>query len=52
MSSTALAQKDANVSMPSKEPAGKPDVKSMEYHRQVLKSKMEEERSVAKSPTV
>lgn len=39
---TALANKDANVSMPSTASAGNNDVqKDLEYHRQVLKSKME-----------
>ena len=44
MSSTALAQKDVNASLASHEPTGKADIKSMEYHRQVLKSKMAEEK--------
>lgn len=48
-----LAAKDVNASMPSAtEPNGllgangKPDVKSMEYHRQVLQSKMEQDEYV------
>ncbi|KAK3325412.1 hypothetical protein B0H66DRAFT_123235 [Apodospora peruviana] len=47
MSSNVLATKDVNTSMstaaaPSNNNIVKPDVKSMEYHRQVLQSKMEE----------
>ncbi|KAI0119979.1 hypothetical protein GGR51DRAFT_495837 [Nemania sp. FL0031] len=45
-SPNVLSEKDANNSL--KNPAGsganKADIKSMEYHRQVLKSKMEEEK--------
>ncbi|KAI1809454.1 hypothetical protein GGS20DRAFT_590600 [Poronia punctata] len=49
MSTTAanvLSEKDANNSLKNQTGAGatKSDVKSMEYHRQVLKSKMEEEK--------
>ena len=44
-STSVLAAKDVNVSMSSAhavpESGDKPDVKSMEYHRQVLQSKME-----------
>jgi len=43
MSSNVLSPKDANVAMAAPaEPTGKPDVMSLEYHRQVLQSKMEE----------
>ncbi|KAK3378536.1 hypothetical protein B0H63DRAFT_480195 [Podospora didyma] len=46
MSSNVLAAKDVNTSMPLAQTTvdaanSKPDVKSMEYHRQVLQSKME-----------
>lgn len=47
--STALANKDANLAMSAAatgaalNPNAKPDVKSMEYHRQVLQSKMAEQ---------
>lgn len=43
--SGVLAAKDVNASMasvPADAGAVKPDVKSMEYHRQVLQSKMEQ----------
>ncbi|KAK5662759.1 hypothetical protein OQA88_6166 [Cercophora sp. LCS_1] len=43
--SGVLAAKDVNASMASAQvdaETGKPDVKSMEYHRQVLQSKMEQ----------
>lgn len=41
--SQALSAKDANAAMASaQEPIGKPDVKSMEYHRQVLQNKMQQ----------
>ncbi len=42
MSSNILSDRDVNVAMAAQEPAGKPDIKSMEYHRQVLQSKMED----------
>lgn len=42
MSSKVLADKDANASMADQQVFGK-DVKSMEYHRQVLQSKMAED---------
>lgn len=46
MSSNVLAAKDVNTSMASQQQSGlessKADVKSMEYHRQVLQSKMEQ----------
>ncbi|KAM7204126.1 protein BNS1 [Rhypophila sp. PSN 637] len=53
MASNILASKDVNTSMPSmtvdnnnnKNDAVKPDVKSMEYHRQVFQSKIEQEES-------
>jgi hypothetical protein len=43
MSGNVLAAKDVNTSLSSAAPEsnGKADVKSMEYHRQVLQSKME-----------
>ncbi|GAP84172.1 putative spo12-like protein [Rosellinia necatrix] len=48
-SSNVLSDKDVNNSLKNLSGAGagatKADVKSMEYHRQVLKSKMEEENS-------
>jgi hypothetical protein len=41
MSSNVLADRDVNA--PAVQPSEfKPDVKSMEYHRQVLQSKLEE----------
>jgi hypothetical protein len=45
-SSNALSEKDANNSLKNQAGTGatKADIKSMEYHRQVLKSKMEEEK--------
>ncbi|KAI2643415.1 hypothetical protein GGS21DRAFT_485934 [Xylaria nigripes] len=46
-SSKVLSEKDANSSLANKVGAGtatKPEIKSLEYHRQVLKSKMEQER--------
>ena len=44
-SSNVLAEKDVNTSAPTgqQDAAVKPDVKNMEYHRQVLQSKIEEE---------
>ncbi|KAM7217906.1 hypothetical protein V8F06_006718 [Rhypophila decipiens] len=54
-SSNILSSKDVNTSMPTmtvdnnnnmnKNDAVKPDVKSMEYHRQVFQSKIEQEES-------
>ncbi|KAK0626633.1 hypothetical protein B0T14DRAFT_562522 [Immersiella caudata] len=45
MSGNVLAAKDVNTSLSTSsvtsESNGKPDVKSMEYHRQVLQSRME-----------
>lgn len=47
MASNVLASKDVNTSTPTAATvdnnAIKPDVKSMEYHRQVFQSKMEQE---------
>ncbi|KAI1180886.1 hypothetical protein F4777DRAFT_527380 [Nemania sp. FL0916] len=45
-SSSILSEKDANNSLkkPAGTGAGKPEIKSLEHHRQVLKSKMEEEK--------
>jgi hypothetical protein len=41
--SQVLSAKDANATMAtSQEHIDKPDVKSMEYHRQVLQNKMQE----------
>ena len=47
MSANVLAARDVNMSMPAQGAADanantKPDVISMEYHRQVFQSKMEE----------
>lgn len=43
MSSTnVLGAKDVNAPITQQSLGGKPDVKSMEYHRQVLQSKMAE----------
>ena len=45
MSSNVLSARDANVNMnTAQEATGKPEIKSMEYHRQVLQSKMEAEK--------
>ncbi|RYP68094.1 hypothetical protein DL771_006836 [Monosporascus sp. 5C6A] len=40
---SVLSEKDRNVSVQTQQDAtaGKPEIKSMEYHRQVLQSKME-----------
>ncbi|KAK1766069.1 acyl-CoA dehydrogenase/oxidase [Phialemonium atrogriseum] len=44
--------KDANAAMASaQEPIGKPDVKSMEYHRQVLQNKMQQGETKYVSPS-
>ncbi|KAI1131908.1 hypothetical protein F5Y10DRAFT_232193 [Nemania abortiva] len=45
-SPNVLSEKDANNSLKNSAGTGanKPEIKSMEYHRQVLKSKMEEEK--------
>lgn len=55
MSSNVLAARDVNTSMPSQTGAEasantKPDVMSMEYHRQVFQSKMEQGEYVAAAP--
>ena len=43
MSSTVLADRDVNAAAAQQAPINvKGDVKSMEYHRQVLQSKLEE----------
>lgn len=46
MASGVLSAKDVNTSMPPQptapEASAKPDVMSMEYHRQVFQSKMEQ----------
>lgn len=49
MSSKVLADKDANASMADQQVFGK-DVKSMEYHRQVLQSKMAEDDTYVQPP--
>tara|TARA_R110002060_G_scaffold35951_9_gene46844 strand:+ start:386 stop:859 length:474 start_codon:yes stop_codon:yes gene_type:complete len=48
MSSNVLADRDVNASAQNKavDMDAKPDVKSMEYHRQVLQSKLEENKYV------
>ncbi|KAI1825604.1 hypothetical protein F4861DRAFT_500961 [Xylaria intraflava] len=47
-SSNVLSEKDVNSSLASQAGTGanKGDIKSMEYHRQMLKSKMEQERYI------
>ncbi|TDZ22565.1 hypothetical protein Cob_v004495 [Colletotrichum orbiculare MAFF 240422] len=46
MSSNVLADKDVNAAVSSPKPdSGVKDVKSMEYHRQVLHNKMAQEKS-------
>ena len=42
MSTNVLSAKDVNATMTSQESNSKSSIKSMEYHRQVLQSKMEE----------
>jgi hypothetical protein len=52
MSSTVLADKDVNTSgagANAQQQEGKADVKSMEYHRQVLQSKLDEGKYVVQS---
>jgi len=47
--SNVLTSKDANAGIAgpaTQDPAGKPDIKSMEYHRQVLQNKMESDQYV------
>lgn len=52
MSPNVLADRDINAAAATKQPEDKPqgqektDVKSMEYHRQVLQSKLEEDQYV------
>ncbi|KAH7393318.1 hypothetical protein BKA64DRAFT_83339 [Cadophora sp. MPI-SDFR-AT-0126] len=49
MSSNVLADRDVNAAAQNKvvDMDAKPDVKSMEYHRQVLQSKLEENKAEA-----
>jgi hypothetical protein len=42
MSSTVLADRDVNAAAPQQPSNAKADVKSMEYHRQILQSKLDE----------
>jgi len=42
MSANVLSSKDINAVMTAQEPTRKAEIKSMEYHRQILQSKMEE----------
>jgi len=43
MSAKVLSNKDVNAAMAQpQDSAAKPDVKSLEYHRQMLQSKMED----------
>lgn len=42
MSSNVLADRDVNAPATQQAPDAKPEVKSLEYHRQVLQSKLEE----------
>jgi hypothetical protein len=45
MSSNVLADRDVNAAAPQQAPANaKGDIKSMEYHRQMLQNKLEEEK--------
>jgi hypothetical protein len=46
MSSNVLADKDVNAAAQQTDTNVKGDVKSMEYHRQVLQSKLEESQYV------
>ncbi|KAJ3516680.1 hypothetical protein NM208_g14813 [Fusarium decemcellulare] len=48
MSAKVLADKDVNAPMAAEQQAPAKEVKSMEYHRQVLQSKMAQEESTAK----
>ncbi|KAF4464281.1 acyl- dehydrogenase [Fusarium albosuccineum] len=48
MSAKVLADKDVNAPMAAEQQAPGKEVKSMEYHRQVLQSKMAQEESTAK----
>lgn len=44
MSSTVLGDKDVNAAQTVQVTDAKPDIKSMEYHRQVLQSRLEEDK--------
>ncbi|KFY81695.1 hypothetical protein V500_11167 [Pseudogymnoascus sp. VKM F-4518 (FW-2643)] len=44
MSSTVLGDKDVNAAQTVQATDAKPDIKSMEYHRQVLQSRLEEDK--------
>lgn len=46
MSTNVLADKDVNAAMATQDgpTEGKPDVKNLEYHRQVLQSKIAQEK--------
>lgn len=44
MSSNVLSAKDVNANLSAQDTTAKSEVKSMEYHRQVLQSKMDEEK--------
>jgi hypothetical protein len=44
MSSTVLGDKDVNAAQVVQAVEAKPDIKSMEYHRQVLQSRLDEEK--------
>ena len=44
MSSTVLGDKDVNAAQTLQATDAKPDIKSMEYHRQVLQSRLEEDK--------
>lgn len=50
--SSVLGEKDVNQSVGTTVPSGKPDVKSMEYHRQVLQSKLEADKYVPFTPDI
>lgn len=46
MSSTVLADRDVNAAAAQQPANQKGDIKTMEYHRQVLQSKLDEEQYV------
>jgi hypothetical protein len=46
MSSSVLADRDINAAAPPQPANQKGDIKTMEYHRQVLQSKLDEEQYV------
>jgi hypothetical protein len=46
MSSNVLADRDVNAAAPQQPATAKGDIKTMEYHRQVLQSKLDEEQYV------